>query len=67
LEPLETFIDGIEGGLCVSFDVGIVDAENDGTALMASMKPIEDERSSAPYMEVTCGRWRKADAYHGEF
>jgi hypothetical protein len=63
---LETFIDGIERGLRVSFDVGIVDAENDGAALVASMKPIEDECSSAPYMKVTCGRGRKADACHAQ-
>jgi len=65
-EPLETFVDGIERGLRVSFGVRIVDAENDGAALVASMQPIEDECSSAPYMKVTCGRGRKADACHAQ-
>jgi len=40
---LETFIDGIERGLRVSFDVRILDAENDGAALAPSMQPVEDE------------------------
>src|SRR5260370_6959123 len=57
-------MDGIERGLRVWFDVSIVDAENDGAALVARMKPIEDECSSAPYMKVTCGRGGKADACH---
>jgi hypothetical protein len=61
---LETFVDGIERGLRVPFDVRIVNAENYDTALVASMKPIEDERSSAAYMKVTSGRGRKADACH---
>src|SRR5438552_3406933 len=30
------------------------------------MKPIEDECSSAPYMKVTGGRGRKADACHAQ-
>src|SRR5260370_21074443 len=59
-------MDGIERGLRVSFDVRIVDAENDGAALMARMKPIEDECSSAPYMKVTCGRGGKADECHDQ-
>jgi hypothetical protein len=63
-KPLETFVDGIERGLRVPFDVRVVDAENYNAALAASMKPIEDECSSAPDMKVTSGRGRKADACH---
>jgi len=63
-EPLETFVDGIERGLRVPFDVSVVDAENYDTALPASIKPIENECSSAPDVKVTGGRGRKADARH---
>ena len=59
-------MDGIERGLRVSLDVRIVDAENNGTALVASVKPIEDKCSSAPYMKVACGRGRKADTCHAQ-
>jgi hypothetical protein len=50
----------------LSFGIRIVDAENDGAALVASVKPIEDECSSAPYMKVSCGRGGKADACHAQ-
>ena len=65
-EPSETFVDRIERSLRVPFDVRIVDAENDDTALVAGIKPVEDECSSAPDMKVTCGRRRKADSYHAQ-
>jgi hypothetical protein len=63
---LKTFVDGIERGLRVPFDVSIVDAENYDTALVASMKPIEDEGSSAPDVKVTGGRGCKTDACHAQ-
>ena len=63
-EPFETFVDGIKRGLRVPFDVRIVNAENYDTTLVAGMKPIEDECSSAPDMKVSSGRGRKADACH---
>ncbi len=66
-EPFKAFMDGIEKGLRVSFEVRIVDAENDdATTLVASVKPIKNECSSTPYMKVTRGRRRKADAYHAQ-
>ena len=64
LEPLETFVNGIERGLRVPFDVRIIDAQNDDAAMVARIQPIEDESSSAANVKVTCGRGRKTDACH---
>jgi hypothetical protein len=64
LEPAETFVDRIERGRRVPFDVGIIDAENHYTALVARIEPIEDERASAAYVKVAGGRGRKSDTCH---
>ena len=66
IEPFQTFINRIERRPRVSLDVCIVNTKNDRAALVAGMKPIEDECSSAPDMKVTCGRGRKADACHAQ-
>jgi hypothetical protein len=64
LEPLETFVDGIERNLGVPFDVSIIDAKNDHATMVASIEPIEDEGSRAAYVKVTGRRRRKTDACH---
>ena len=48
LEPFETFIDGIERGLRVPFDIGVIDAQNHHTAMVASIEPIEDKCAAPP-------------------
>src|ERR1700751_4542650 len=64
LEPLETFVDGIERDLSIPFEVSIVDAKNYRAAVVASVKPVEDESSRAPYVKVPGRRRRKTDACH---
>jgi hypothetical protein len=63
-QPIETFIDRIERHLRVPLNVGIIDAQNNCAALMAGIEPVEDEGSSAAYVKVARGRWRKAHACH---
>jgi hypothetical protein len=63
-EPLETFVDGIERDLRVPFEVSIVDAKNYRAAMVASVEPVEDESSRAPYVKVPSRRRRKTDACH---
>ena len=65
-EPLETFVNGIERGLRVPFDVRIVDAQNDDAAVVARIEPVENKRASAADVKVTCRRGRKADACHAK-
>ena len=64
LEPLETFVDGIERNLGVPFDVSIIDAQNYYAALVAGIEPIKDECSSAAYVKVAGRRRRKAHTCH---
>ncbi len=64
LEPLETFVDGIERNLGVPFEVSIVDAKNYRAAVLASVEPVEDESSRAANVKVPGRRRRKTDACH---
>ena len=64
LEPPETFVDGIERDLSIPFEVSIVNAKNHRAAAVASVEPVEDESSRAPYVKVSGRRRRKTDACH---
>jgi hypothetical protein len=64
LEPLETFVDGIERDLGVPFEVSIVDAKNYRAAMVASVEPVKHESSRAPDVKVPGRRRRKTDACH---
>ena len=46
----------------VALDVGVVDAEDHGSVVVAGIEPVEDERAGAADVQKPCGRRREADA-----
>ncbi len=64
-EPVEAVEDGIERGLGVALDIGVVDAQNHRAAVVAGVEPIENEGARAPDVQKARRRGRKADSNHG--
>jgi hypothetical protein len=62
IEPAQPVEDGIERRLRVAFDVGIVDAQDHRAAIVARVKPVEDERARAADMEKAGGGRREANS-----
>ena len=65
IQPAQPLEDGIERGFGVALDVGIVDAQDHGAAVVAGVEPVEDEGARAPDVQKARGRRRKADSQHG--
>jgi hypothetical protein len=63
-QPAEAGEDGIKRSLRVAPQVGIVHAQNHGSAFVAGKKPIENERARATHMQKPGGRGRKPDPRH---
>src|SRR5882757_7759919 len=66
IQPLQSVKDGIHRGLCVAFDVGVVESKNHCACVVASIKPVEDKSPGTSHMEKTgrrgCetyARWRR--------
>ena len=62
IEPAQPIEDGIERGLRIALDVGIVDAQDHGAAVVAGVEPIEDERARAADVQKAGGRRREANS-----
>ena len=64
IEPLQPVEDGIERSLRIAFDVGIVNAQHHGAAVVARVQPVEDE--GACTADVQIPRWRggETDSKH---
>src|SRR6202040_425289 len=43
VQPLQSFKNGIDGGFGVALNIGVVEAQNHGSAIVASVQPVEDE------------------------
>ena len=64
IEPAQAFEDGVDGGVGIAFDVGVVEAEDHGSSVATSVEPVEDESASAADVEKS-GRGRgESDAKH---
>ncbi len=61
-EPAEAFKDGLDAGFSVALDVSVVEAEDESSAGVAGIEPIEDKSARAAYVEVAGGRRGKTDA-----
>src|SRR5271165_838763 len=64
IEPLEAFEDGVERGLGVAVDVGIVDAQHHYAVMMAGVEPIKNERPGAADVQETGSRGRETHTSH---
>ena len=67
LEPVEAVEDGIERLLGVAFDIGIVDAEDHRSGVVAGVQPIEDKGPGAADVEVSGRRRGETHSEHGNF
>ena len=63
-EPAQSFKDGLHAGVGVALDVGVVEAQDHGAAVVAGVEPVEDEGSRAAHVEKTCGGGREAHSQH---
>src|ERR1700683_3823268 len=66
IQPVQPFEDGIERSLRVALDIGVVNPQDHGAALVARIEPVEDERARAPYVQKSSGRRCKPYAKHGK-
>ena len=64
LEPLEAFINGLERGLGVALDVGVVDSEDHGPTMAAGIQPVENKGASTADVEKSGGGRSKTNAKH---
>ncbi len=63
-EPLEAFVDGLEGRLGVALQIGVIDAEDHRAAMAAGVQPVEDKRAGAADVQIACRRRRKPYSEH---
>jgi hypothetical protein len=61
-EPAESIIDGIDGVVILPGSIGVLDAEDKFSVVMAGKKPVEKGGASSTDMEVTGGRGSEANA-----
>ncbi len=61
-QPAQPLEDGLDAGLGVALDVGVVEAQHHGSVVVARIEPVEDERAGAADVKKTGGRWRETDA-----
>jgi hypothetical protein len=67
VEPAQAVEDGIDGGFGVAGDVGVVDAQDHGAAVVAGVEPVEDIGPRAPNVQKASGRRGETNSDHGNF
>ncbi len=61
-QPAQSLEDGLDAGLGVALDIGVVEAQHHGSVVVAGIEPVEDEGAGAADVEKTGGRGRKSNA-----
>jgi hypothetical protein len=61
-QPAQALEDGLDAGVGVALDVGVVQAQHHGAAVVAGIEPVEDEGAGAAHVQKAGGRGRKTDA-----
>jgi len=60
-EPPQTFVDCGGGFFGITRAVGILDAQNEGAAVMPGEEPVKQRSARSADVQITRGRWSKAD------
>ena len=47
-EPAQAFEDGLHAGVRVALDIGVIEAQDHGAAVVAGVEPVEDEGARLP-------------------
>ena len=61
-QPAEAFEDGLDAGIGVALDIGVIEAQHHCSVVVARVEPVEDEGARAAYVEKTGGRRRETNA-----
>ena len=64
VEPAQTVEDGIDGGVGVALDIGVIEPQDHGSPVVTSVEPVEDEGASAANVQKTRGRRSESNAKH---
>ena len=66
-QPAQSFEDGLDAGVGVALDIGVVQAQHHGSVVVAGIEPIEDKGAGAADMKKAGGRRRKSNANTARF
>ena len=61
-QPAQALEDGLDAGLGVALDVGVVQAQDHGAVIVAGKEPIEDKGARAADVQEAGGRGGETDA-----
>ena len=64
IEPAQAIENGVDAGFGVALDIGVVEAEDHGSSVMAGIEPVEDEGAGAAHVQKTGGRRCESNAKH---
>ena len=64
IKPAQAIENLIYARLGVALDVGIVEAEDDGSSIVAGIEPVEDEGAGAADVQKTGGRRSESNTEH---
>ncbi len=61
-QPAQALEDGLDAGFGVALDIGVVEAQDHGSVVVAGIEPIEDKGARAADVQEAGGRGGKTDA-----
>ncbi len=61
-QPAQSLEDGLDAGVGVALDIGVVEAQHHGSVVVAGVEPIEDKGAGAADVQKAGGRGRKTNA-----
>jgi hypothetical protein len=64
IEPAQPLENGVHGSVGIALDIGVIEAEDHGSSIVAGVKPVEDEGASTANVQKTSGRRGEANAEH---
>ena len=64
VEPAQTFEDGVDGGVGVALDIGVIEPQDHGSTVVTGIEPVEDEGASTADVQKPCGRRSESNAKH---
>src|ERR1700722_18327480 len=59
-QPLQTLENRVHRRFSIALHVRIIEPQNHGSAIVASVEPVKDERASAAHVQEAGGRGREA-------
>jgi len=64
VEPAQAFENGVDGGIGIALDVGVVEAQDHRPSIATGVEPVEDEGAGTANVQKASGRRREAEAKH---